>query len=90
VIGVALQELDQLADGHEPVGVLAVVGETRQPRLPVGREQAQRIPALGLPRIGDLAPLQHHMLDRLLRQHPAHREAGMTGPDDDDGNAQRR
>ena len=90
MIGVALQELDQLGDRHEAVRVLAVVGEARQPRQPVGREQPQRIPALGLPRVGDLAALEHDVLERPLRQHPADREAGMPGPDDHDGYAQRR
>jgi len=33
------------------------------------------------PGIGDLAALDHEVVDRALGEAPAHGEAGMTGPD---------
>ena len=73
--------------GHrdEAVGIVALVAEAGQPALPVGREQAERVPALGPPRVGDLAALEHHVVDGALGEAPAHRQAGMAGADDDGG-----
>src|SRR5262249_52018356 len=64
---------------------VAGVAEARQPALPVWREQPQRIPALGAPRVGDLAALEDQMIDRALGEAPAHGEAGVAGADDDGG-----
>jgi hypothetical protein len=59
----------------------------RETALPVGREQAQGIPPLAPPRIGDLATLEDDVIDRPGGQETAGSEAGMAGPDDDGGDA---
>src|SRR5262249_51939823 len=69
----------------EAVRIVALVGEAGQPALPVGREQAERIPALGTPGIGDLAALDHHVIDRAQRETPAHRQTGVAGANDNSG-----
>ena len=85
--GVAFDLADQLSDGHEPVGIVAVVGVPGEgASAPVGREQPQGVPPLGLPCVGDLAPFEHDVLDRPLGEQAADGEAGVAGPDDDDGN----
>ena len=75
--------VDDLGHRHEAVGIVAVVAEAGQPALPVRREQAQRVPALGPPRVGDLAALEHHVVDRALGEAAAHRQPGVAGADDD-------
>ena len=75
-------EVDDLGQRPVAVGIVALVAESRQPALPVGRQQPQRIPALGAPAMGDLAALQHHVIDRALREATAHGEAGVPGTDD--------
>jgi hypothetical protein len=58
-----------------------------QTALPVGREQAQGIPALVPPRVRDLPAFEDDVVDRPAGQETAGGEAGMTGPDDDCGDA---
>ena len=76
-----------MTSGMRPiaVGIVALIAEARQSALPVRRQQPQRIPALGAPRVRHLAALQDHMIDRALGEAPAHGEAGVPGPDDDGG-----
>ena len=81
--GVALDERDDLGHRHVPVRVFAVVGQSGQPALPVGREQPQRVPALRLPRVRDVAALEHDVVDRSCGELPAHRQTGVAGADDD-------
>jgi hypothetical protein len=81
VLRVALDEPDQLGDGHEAVRVVTLVGQPRQARLPVRGEQAQRVPALGLPGVGDLAALEHDVVQAMARERMTDREAGVPGPD---------
>ena len=81
--GVALDERDDLGHRHEPVRVIAVVGQSGQPALPVGRQQPQRVPTLRLPRVRDVAAFQHDVVDRPCGQVPAHRQTGVAGADDD-------
>ncbi len=88
--GVAVDELDDLGHCHEPVDILTVVREARQSGLPVRREQPQRIPPLGPPRVRDLTPLEHDVVDGTAGEHAAHREPGMASPDHHDGDAHRR
>ena len=94
VLGVAGDEVDDLWHRHEPVGVVTLIGVAGEPALPVGREQAQRIPPLRPPRVGDLAALDHHVVDGALGKAAAHRQPAMAGPDDDrcrvHGRCQRR
>ena len=88
-LGVALDEGDGLGHRAEAVGIVALIAVAGQPALPVGREQAQRVPPLRLPRVGHLAALEDHMVDRALREAPAHGQPGMAGPDDNGGGAPR-
>ena len=92
--GVARDEVDGLRHRAETVGIVALVAEAGQPALPVGREQAEQVPALRAPRIRDLAALEHHMVDRALGEAAAHGQPGMAGADDDgrsaDGSAPAR
>src|SRR5690606_6313049 len=73
-----------LAGRHEAVGVVARVGMSGQAGLPVGREQPQRLPAVGAPGVAGLASLEHDVVDAVLAEPTAHGEAGVSGPDDQD------
>ena len=59
-------EVDDLGHRHEAVGVAAAVGVAGEAALPVRREQTERIPPLGPPRVGDLAPFEDYMVDGAL------------------------
>ena len=76
---------DDLGHRHEAVGVVAVVAPAGQPGLPVRREQAERVPALGPPRVRHLTALEDHVVDRALGEAATHRQPGVAGPDDDRG-----
>jgi hypothetical protein len=82
-IGIALDEGDGFGHRAVPVGVVTLVTVTRQSTLPVWREQSQRVPALGPPRIRHLAALEDHMVDRVLAEAAAHGQTGVAGSDDD-------
>ncbi len=79
---ITVDEFDGLGHRAVAVGIVALIAVAGQPALPVGRQQAQRIPALGTPCMGDLTALQHDMIDGALRQAPAHRQAGLAAADD--------
>jgi hypothetical protein len=81
----ALDELGYFPGRHVAVGIRAVVTETRQAALPIGREQPQRIPALPPPRVRDPAALKHDVIDRAVAKEMAGRQAGVTRADDDRG-----
>ena len=82
-LGVTVEKFDRLRHRAVAVRIVPIVAEARQTALPVGCEQAKRVPALGLPRIGDLAALEQHMVDRALGEAPAHGQTGLTGADHD-------
>ena len=90
---IGVEVFDDLVLGHEAVGVGAavgaVVGEARQAALPVGRDQAERIPARVAPLAEAALALEHHVLDTGLLQMPAHRQAGLAAADDHHVNAAR-
>ena len=75
------------AHRHEAVGIGALVAIAGQPALPVRRQQPQRVPALAPPGVGDLAALEHHVIDRALGEAAARRQPGVAGADDDRGDA---
>ena len=60
---VRLQRGHRLGRGHVPVGVGAPVARPGQRGHPVGGEEAQRVPALGAPRVRHLAPFEQHVVD---------------------------
>ena len=82
---VARDEVDDLRQRPVAVGVVAGVAKARQPALPVGREQAQRVPSLGAPALRDFAALQQHVVDRTLREAAAHRKSRVPRTDNDGG-----
>jgi len=65
------------------VRILPGVTETRQPTLPVRRQELQRIPAFVAPGIGNLAAFENDVVNGLLVQEVARRQAGMAGTNDD-------
>src|SRR4029453_952909 len=81
--GVALQECDQVWDGHEVIRGMAVVLESRKAGHPVRRQQMQRIPAVAAPTLRQLPTLEHDVLDAELGQAAAHRETCLSAADDD-------
>jgi hypothetical protein len=67
--------------GHEAVLRGIVVGESRQPRRPVRRDQAEAVPAVA-PGLRDAAALEDDVLDTACRELVAHRETGLSSTDD--------
>jgi len=56
---------------HETVGIVAFVRKARQLALPVGRDQAKRVPALGTPRMASALLLEYDMIDSDAFEIPA-------------------
>src|SRR5207248_2012141 len=81
--GITLQITNDLSHAHVAVRVAAVVGVSRKATLPVRREEAKRVPPLRLPGVGDLAPLDQHMVDRAVGEMLARGKSGLAGADDD-------
>ena len=76
--------LDVLHDGvatHEPLGVVAGVGKARQLALPVGGDEAKRVPPFGAPGVGDLVLLQHDVVKAPALQAIAHRQPRLATAD---------
>ncbi len=69
---------------HEAVRVVALVGIAGQGALPVRRDQAEGIPALAAPGVGDGVLLDHEMIDAGLLEVVAHGQASLATADDDD------
>jgi hypothetical protein len=80
-------ELGDLGRCHVAVGIVAFIGDARQPALPVRGQQPQGVPALAPPGVRQLAALEHDMVDRPLTEEVAGGKAGMTGADDNGGEA---
>ncbi len=53
---------DDLVAAHETVGAVAGIRQAGQPEMPVGRDQAQRIPAPCPPVLGDATLFEHDMV----------------------------
>jgi hypothetical protein len=70
---------DDLRHRHETVGIGTLIWVAAEPALPVGRQQAQRIPPLAPPRVRHLASLEYNMVDCVFGEKTADREAGVTG-----------
>ena len=81
---VALEVAHDLVAGHEPVRVRPVVVTVRELHRPVGRHEAEAVPAAA-PRLSDPATLEDDMLDACLRQLATRGEPRLAGADDDDG-----
>jgi hypothetical protein len=72
---VASDEIDNLRERAVAVRVVADVAKPRQPALPIGREQTQRVPSLAAPALRGFAALEENVVDRTLREAAAHRKA---------------
>jgi hypothetical protein len=68
---VGVEIVDDLAAQHEAMGIVAGIRETRQPALPIGRDEAERVPALGAPGVAADMAFEDQMLDAFLAQMPA-------------------
>ena len=73
---------DDLGHGHVAVRVAGDLRGAGEGSVPRRREQPQRVPALGSPRVGHLTALEHDMVDAPLGEAAAHGKAGVPGPDD--------
>src|SRR5690606_34748987 len=67
--------------GHKAVRVGPPIGKARQPGLPVGSEQAQGVPALPVPGIGNPPPLQHQVVDGQGAEAVTHGQPGVASAD---------
>src|SRR5207253_8643134 len=83
----ALEVIDEGGTIHETVGLRARVFATREPDAPVGRDEAEGIPAARAPGLGDTAGLEDHVIDAGLLEVPAGCQPGLPGPDDRNVNA---
>jgi hypothetical protein len=68
----------------EPVRLVARVRIAREFNRPVGELEAQRVPTLSSPASAHLSPFEHDMLQAAPLQYSAHRQSGLTAPDNDD------
>ena len=78
------EPLVDLVLDHEAVRITALVAPARQLALPVGRDEAERIPALRAPGVHEAALLDHEVVDAAQLQAVAQRQAGLAAADDDD------
>ena len=86
-IGVPLDKADRLRHRAESIRIVSLIAVSWEATLPVGREQAQRVPPLGLPRVGHRASLENDVIDRALGEAPTHGQPGVASPDDDGSDA---
>ena len=82
--GVGLDVFDDLLFHHEAVRVRPGIGKAGELALPVGRHQAEGVPALGAPGLGDAMFFEDDVVDAALFQAPTHGQAGLAAADDDD------
>lgn len=68
---------------HEPVGVRAVVRVSREPAVPVRRDEREGVPPAVAPLVGDLVTLDDEVPDVPLDEVVAEREAGLPASHDD-------
>ena len=85
LLAVALEEGDGLGGGHVPVGRVARVAATGQVGHPVRRQQPQRVPPLGPPRVARPPALEHDVVDAGPGEVPTHGQTRGAGAHDDDG-----
>ena len=82
-VGVAFYVGDDLFPGHEAVWIWPLVRVAGQLALPVGCDQAKRIPAALAPFVAYAMTLEDNMVDAIADQAVAHGEAGLSGADND-------
>ena len=67
---------------REPIRLIACIDLARKRKAPIGKLEAQRIPALRAPALSHASPLEHQVFAASLRKVIAHREAGLAAADD--------
>ena len=80
---------DDVVAQHEALRVIAGIGKAGKLALPVWRHQAERVPALRPPGVGDPVLLENDVIDVVLAQMMAHRESGLAAADDGDADVGR-
>jgi hypothetical protein len=81
---VVLDEASDLGMMGERIGVVARVGEARQPQGPVGELEIERVPPFAVPALRHPLALEDDVVQPALAQVTAHGQAGLA-PADDDG-----
>ena len=79
---ISFQIVDDLVARHEAVGIVAVIGKTRQLHGPVRRDEAKGVPAVA-PALADPPLFQNDVVDAALRQFVTDCQTGLTGSDND-------
>ena len=82
--GVVLHIGDDIVTDHETVRIVAGVIEAGQFALPVRRDQAEAVPTLRAPGMGDAVFLEHDVIDGVGGQVIAHGQAGLAAANDGD------
>lgn len=80
--GIALEEPDDLVGKVEAVGILSVVGLSRQLHRPVRCHEAEALPPVA-PGLADVTPFEDHMGHAGLAELVAESETCLPGADDD-------
>src|SRR5262245_46483292 len=76
--GVGVEKVEDLAAAGKTVGISMLQWEVGQPHRPIGKLEAQALPALASPALGDVATFEHEMRTSAAAQHVAHDETGLT------------
>src|SRR5262245_51897788 len=76
--GIGVEIVEDLGAGGESVGVRARIGKIGKSYRPIGKLEAQTIPAFGPPTFADPSPFEHKVRTTTLRQHMAHDEPGLA------------
>jgi hypothetical protein len=78
----AVEVLHDLVFFHEAVRIVALVGPAGQGALPVGGDEAEAVPALGAPAMGEAVLFQHQVVYALLLEIIAGGKAGLATAND--------
>lgn len=74
-----VDEVDHLRHRHKAVGLVSRIAKRRQPALPVGCQQCQRVSALVAPRIGNITTFENQVVNRAFREAVTDRQSPMPG-----------
>jgi hypothetical protein len=83
VIGVFLNESNDLPARDKAVGIVSLIFVAGQLDGPVGKLKMERVPAFTDPALTHSSPLDNHMFDTALTEKITHRQAGVASADDD-------
>src|ERR1700674_1052133 len=80
--------VDDLTLRQEAIGIGSVIEAAWQLDRPVGNDEAEAIPA-ATPCLADAAPLENDVVNTRRSEFVAHREASLSGADNDGVNGRR-